>query len=182
MHRENPLGQPGRIAAFMTPSHSSRTALVIGWRELIRLPDIGIAEMHAKIDTGARTSALHAVDQTPFERAGRAWIRFRIPTTSQHDDIIAEAPLVDRRAIRNTSGIPQHRHVINTTLVLGPRKWHMDVSLADRGEMAFDLILGRTAIRRRNILVDPGKSFLTGHPVRKSARDGIIPVFAQNEE
>lgn len=164
------------------PKTKTHGPLVIGWRELIRLPDIGIAEMHAKVDTGARTSALHAVDQTPFERDGTPWIRFRIPTTGSHPDIIAEAVLADSRAIKNTSGIPQDRHVIRTTLVLGPRRWHIDLSLADRGEMAFDLILGRTAIRKRNILVSPGQSFLTGHPVHKNARSGPIPTAVTPNE
>lgn len=133
---------------------------MIGWRERIGLPDLGLGPIVAKIDTGARTSALHAVRIVPFQRDGADWVRFHIPharLVRAHD---CEAPLIGLRAITNTSGIPETRHVIRTTLVIGGRRLPIELSLADRGRMALPVILGRTAIRRHRFLVDPGKSFL----------------------
>lgn len=145
------------------PSHLARPATV-GWREIVSLPDLGVSRLKAKVDTGARTSALHAVDLAPFERAGLRWIAFRVPSGGAPPQGRSEAIVVDERPIKNTSGIPETRIVIETTLVLGRRHWIIEVSLADRGEMEFDLILGRTAIRRHRLLVNPGRSFLAGEP------------------
>ena len=143
---------------------------IIGWRELISLPDLGIGEMKAKIDTGARTSALHAENQEIFERDGEQWVRFSIPVPGKPRLTTVEAPLLDRRNIKNTSGQPEQRLVVRTTLRMGKRHWHIDVSLADRKKMEFDIILGRTAIRGRGLLVDSGRSFLAGKPTIRAAK------------
>ncbi|MBN9671459.1 ATP-dependent zinc protease [Roseibium aggregatum] len=137
---------------------------VIGWREIVSLPELGVFDMRAKIDTGARTSALHAEDWEVFDRDGRNWVRFRVPASRHHTVIKAEVPVLDERSIKNTSGVPEQRIVIRTLLHLGRHHWHVDVSLADRTNMGFDMILGRTAIRRHNVLVDAGRSFLAGKP------------------
>ncbi|MHA7777623.1 ATP-dependent zinc protease family protein [Roseibium sp. M-1] len=137
---------------------------IIGWREIVSLPELGVFDMRAKIDTGARTSALHAEDQEVFQRDGRTWVRFRVPASRHHSDYRAEVPVLDQRDIKNTSGVPETRIVIRTLLHLGNHHWHVDVSLADRSNMGFDMILGRTAIRRHNVLVDAGRSFLAGKP------------------
>ena len=140
----------------------------IGWREMVGLPDLDIDRIKAKIDTGARTSALHALDPRPFENAGSPWIGFSIPSPTHGLPIHCAAPVVDRRAIKNTSGIPETRPIIMTTLIIGRRRWHIEVSLSDRSEMEFDLILGRAAIRGHNLVVNPGKSFLAGPPVERA--------------
>lgn len=142
-----------------------RLGLTIGWRELVALPELAIAEMRAKIDTGARTSAIHAKDIELFEREGVRWVRFRVPASRHHKRFRIEAPVADQRDIKNTSGVPERRIVIQVLLVLGSHRWHVDVSLADREKMGFDMILGRTAIRNRGILVSPGRSFVAGPPV-----------------
>ena len=151
----------------MTQPHIPRAPLIIGWRERIALPELGVAEMHAKIDTGARTTALHATHIRIFQRDGEQWVRFHIPHAASVHARDCEARLVDRRAVKNTSGVPEERHVIETLLQMGGRRWHIEVSLTDRAEMVMPIILGRTAIRRHRILVDPGKSFLIGHPAPK---------------
>ena len=138
---------------------------VIGWREHIALPDFGSTELDAKIDTGARTSALHAVDLQVEKRDGEEWVSFHVPYLGEARTIRHSARIIDKRRIKNTSGIAQVRYVINTTLVLGTRQWQIEVSLADREKMKFDIILGRTAIRNRGLLVEPGKSYLAGPPV-----------------
>jgi hypothetical protein len=141
-----------------------RAPKIIGWREHVGLPGLGIASMPAKIDTGARTSALHAVDQQIVEIDGLAWVEFMIPVHNRRSRTRLRALLVEERDIRNTSGIAQTRLVIRSLLTMGQRSWLIDISLADREKMEFDLILGRTAIRKRSLLVDPGRSFFLGHP------------------
>ncbi len=163
---------PGEIARRSAPkapdgkTTAPRPRMEIGWREDIGLPDLGIGRLKAKIDTGARTSAIHAEDQVTFDREGRRWVAFTVPHAVPSR---VEAPILDEREIKNTSGRPERRIVIRTTLVLGTRRWHIDLSLADRAEMTFDIILGRTAIRKRRILVNPGRSFLAGPPGKSAA-------------
>ncbi len=145
----------------------SKKTTIIGWRETVGLPELGIVRLRAKIDTGARTSALHAVDLVPIERDGIPWIEFNVPLAGEPRTKRYAAPIADEREIKNTSGKPERRYVIKLVLVMGNRHWHIDVSLADREKMKFDMILGRTAIRSRKLFVDPGKSFLLGPPTWK---------------
>ena len=155
-------------ASDLTQQPPSRVPMTIGWREWIDLPELGVKRLKAKVDTGARTAALHAEDIEVFTREHREWVRFKI-TTGEEEAVwrVCERPLVDIREIKNTSGVPEPRYVINTSMRLGGRRWRIDVSLANRAEMGFELILGRTSIRRRNIVVNPGRSFLAGEPKKK---------------
>lgn len=141
-----------------------RVKAEIGWREYVGLPDLGAPKFRAKIDTGARTSALHATNQRPFRTASGDWIEFHIPVPGTPRSTRCKARVIERRQIKNTSGVAEERYIIKTTLVLGVRRWPIEVSLADRENMGFDLILGRTAVRRRRLLVDPGRSYLAGMP------------------
>lgn len=136
----------------------------IGWRERVGFPDLGIPVLRAKIDTGARTSALHAVNIEEFVQNGDEWVRFGAPLSDHGPITRCAARLVDTRAIKNTSGKPQDRYVVSTTIILAQRRWKIEVSLADRDNMGFPLILGRTAMRRHRLLVDPGRSYLAGEP------------------
>ena len=143
---------------------------VIGWQEHVALPDLQIDLLKAKIDTGARTSALHAIDLKVEQRGTEEWISFHVPRKGVSRTVRHEALVVDHRPIKNTSGIPQFRYVIKTKLVLGSRQWAIEVSLADRKKMKFDMILGRTAIRRHKLLVAAGKSYLAGNPTISSTQ------------
>ncbi len=138
----------------------ARTNEIIGWREYIGLPAFGITRMPAKIDTGARTSALHAERQELFEREGEQWVSFWFAPPGKRRLQQFEARVTDRRKIRNTGGAQELRLIIHTTLTLGRHKWGIDISLADRKRMEFDIILGRTAIRRKSVVVNPGRSFI----------------------
>lgn len=149
--------------------------LELGWRETISLPDLGITALRSKIDTGARTSALHAVDFELFERDGVRYVEFHVPLPGEPQWKRSSAPLVDDRAIKNTSGLPENRYVVETTLVIGRRHWHIEVSLADREQMEFDLIIGRTAIRGRRLLINPGRSYLAGSPVPLTGKSYALP-------
>ena len=150
--------------------HIPRAPLVIGWRECVGLPDLGISRIEAKIDTGARTSALHATDIEEFERDGAPWVRFHVPHQDTLHAADCTARLVDTRPVKNTSGEPDERMVIETMLVLNRRRWHIEVTLANRANMTMPLILGRTAIRRHRVLVDPGRS----HLLRQAMTKGTV--------
>lgn len=137
----------------------------IGWREHVALPELGIASMRAKIDTGARTSALNTDHMEHFERDGQHWISFTLPAAGRRSKVRYEAQLEDVRAIKNTGGIAEARPVIKTTMVLGKRAWVIEISLADRENMKFDMIVGRTALRTQRLIVNPGRSYLAGDPI-----------------
>lgn len=141
----------------------------IGWREHVALPDLGIESMRAKIDTGARTSALNTTELESFERDGQEWVRFALPAAGQKSMQRYEARLADTRDIKNTGGISEPRPIIETTIVLGKRSWVIEISLADRENMQFNMIVGRTALRAQRLVVNPGKSFLAGQPIRSTS-------------
>jgi hypothetical protein len=139
----------------------------VGWREWVALPDWGVPAIKAKIDTGARTSALHAFDIDTFERDGSTWARFLIHPwqDSGSDEIAVEAPLMDRRTVRSSSGASRLRPVVTTTIQLAGTLVPIEVTLTRRDEMGFRMLIGRQALRRR-FLVDPGRSYLGGKPAR----------------
>lgn len=135
----------------------------VGWREWLALPELGIERIKVKVDTGARTSALHAFDVESFERDGCTWVRFLVhPIQKDFDTTVeTEAPLVDRRHVRSSSGKATLRPVIRTTVRLGTELWPIELTLVRRDVMGFRMLLGRQALRRR-FVVDPGRSFLHG--------------------
>ncbi|WP_299416989.1 RimK/LysX family protein [uncultured Sulfitobacter sp.] len=141
-------------------SGTSAPPTVIGWHEAISLPDLNLLDFSIKVDTGAKTTALHAEDIEVFWRDGEKWVRFATQATAQNPIQICEQPVLTKRDITNTGGTPERRIVIRTPMVLGGRRWRIDVSLTDRANMRFPLILGRRALRGRNIVVHPAKSYL----------------------
>jgi len=115
------------------------------------------------VDTGARTSALHAVDLEPFERDGRSWLRFGVISRGRDEDtaLPTEAAVKEWRTVRSSNGETQHRPVIETRLELGDGAWEVELTLTDRSMMGFQLLLGRQALRNK-VVVDPARSFLLG--------------------
>jgi hypothetical protein len=135
----------------------------IGWREWLALPELGVRAVKAKIDTGARSSALHAFEIEVFASGGQPMVRFRIHPWQRdtEETIMAEAPLVGERLVRNSGGIETLRPVIVTQVELLSRRWPIELTLTSRDYMGFRMLLGREAVRRR-CLVDPGRSYLSG--------------------
>ena len=134
----------------------------VGWREWVSLPELGIDRIKAKIDTGARSSALHAHEVRFVRKGKRRLVRFRV-YPNQKDDrtfVEAEGEWLEERKVRSSSGNQSIRPVIRTTLEMGGRRWPIELTLTRRDAMGFRLLLGRQALKRR-CLVDPGASFLT---------------------
>jgi len=140
---------------------------VLGWREWLALPQLGIARIKAKVDTGARTSCLHAFYVQPFERDGATWVRFGIHPRQGDtaEEVHCEAPVVDQRRVRDSGGHEELRYVIETPVVVGGRQYPAEITLTDRDTMKFRVLLGRTAIRGHHV-VDPGRSFVQGRRKR----------------
>ena len=138
---------------------------VIGWREWAKIPELGIEHIKAKIDTGARTSALHAMHLQTFKHHGEAFVRFRVHPAQKHrrPELLCEAKLKDVRSVKNSGGQTEERYVIETTITIGEHDFTAEITLTNRAPMGFRMLLGRTALRRR-FLVNPGTSYLLSRP------------------
>ncbi|NES72331.1 MAG: ATP-dependent zinc protease [Okeania sp. SIO2D1] len=134
---------------------------LIGWREYLNLPELRVSQIKAKIDTGARSSALHAFEIETFEEAGRQKVRFKIHPLQKDDSqtICAQADILTRREVRNSGGKAELRIFIETIVELGGQRWPVEMTLTNRDVMGFRMLLGRQAVRQR-FLVDPGGSYL----------------------
>ncbi|GMN14282.1 ATP-dependent zinc protease [Altererythrobacter sp. MTPC7] len=129
----------------------------VGWRELVHLPDLGLRGIPAKIDSGARTSSLHGEVIEKFERDGEQFVRFAVDLGGVRQ--VCEAIHVDIRGITSSNGETQRRYVIKTPLKIGDTEFRAEISLADRSDMKFPMLIGRSSLRRR-FLVDSGHSWL----------------------
>jgi hypothetical protein len=147
------------MEARLTP----KEPLKIGWREWVSLPDLGVGAIKAKIDTGARTSALHAYQIEPFRRGGALWLRFELHPIQRGEasKVTCEARAIDERTVRNSGGGVERRYIIKTLLKLGEQAWSIELALANRDQMGFRMLLGRTALEGR-ALIEPGRSYLLG--------------------
>ena len=134
----------------------------IGWREWLALPELQVPAIKAKIDTGARTSALHAFFVTPFTKETRQMIRFGVhPLQKRLDvEIICEAPIKDFREVSDSGGHREMRYVIETTILIGDLPRQIEMTLTNRDNMKFRMLLGRTAMQGLHVI--PDQSYLTG--------------------
>lgn len=140
-----------------------KSKIIIGWREWVGLPDLGIDAIKAKVDTGAKTSAIHAYRIKEFRRDGRVWVRFYLHPLQRHrlPEIKCELPIADRRGVTSSNGERQERYVVRTSLRLGMGVWPVELTLTNRDEMGFRLLIGREALKGRAV-VDPEGSFSLG--------------------
>jgi len=133
---------------------------ILGWGEWVALPDLGLPAIKAKVDTGARTSALHAFSIEPVRSGRRRLVRFGVHPIQRRADIRVEciARLVDQRDVTSSNGDREKRYVISTPIRIGDREWEIEVTLTNRDAMSYRMLLGRQAISG-GILVDPASSF-----------------------
>lgn len=134
---------------------------VIGWREWVALPELGVKKIKAKVDSGARTSSLHAFDLKIYRRGKFEYASFKLHPTqrSSKGELQCTARILEYRRVKSSNGATQLRPVILTQLHLMGQIWEIELSLTNRDEMGFRMLLGRESIRKR-FLIDPGKSFL----------------------
>lgn len=142
----------------------TRVRPTIGWREWVELPDLGGAIVKAKIDTGARTSAIHAFGIESYDVDGEEWVGFDLHPVQRHKtpSVRVEARVKERRVVRSSNGVAEERYVIRTVMDLGVGRYPLDLTLANRDQMGFRMLLGRRALRNR-FLIDPSRSYLL-HP------------------
>lgn len=142
-----------------------------GWREWVQLPEAGIPWIKAKLDTGARTSAIHAYGVEPFERDGVEWVRFTVRPwqKSTDDEVVVECPVHDRRRVRSSSGHVQVRYVVRMRVVLVGREVDAEFTLSNRDKMGFRMLIGREALRQ-GFVVESGRSFLGGRAPKEMRR------------
>ncbi|MBO3277509.1 ATP-dependent zinc protease [Pseudomonas sp. Milli4] len=155
-------GKPPELPTLKTFDHLS----VIGLREWIALPELGMVGLRAKIDTGASTSCLHASEIVPFQRDGHPWVRFtaHLGTRVQRRHR-CEAPLVTMKTIKSSNGQSQTRYVIRTSLALGDRIWPVEFTLACRKTMRYRILLGSKALVQGQLVVNPGLAYVQEKPL-----------------
>lgn len=134
----------------------------IGWREWVSLPELGLQMIKAKVDTGARTSALHAFSLETFKEGNKDKIRFDIHPVQNNTTVVTTcvADVIDLRWVSDSGGHREERYVISTPLKIGERVYPIEITLTERDTMLFRMLLGRSAIRRQ-FLVNPARSFIT---------------------
>jgi hypothetical protein len=145
----------------------------IGWREWLSLPDLGVPAIKAKIDTGARSSALHTHDYQIVERDGLPFVIFRLHpfTDAPSIEIIREEPVTEFRVVKDSGGHAERRPFIRTRVLLGDHQWTIDLNLTNRERMTFRMLLGREAMNRRFRVVPEASYLLSPQPVQTLASD-----------
>ena len=141
----------------------------VGWREWVSLPDLGIPAIKAKIDTGAKTSALHTFHVESFEEDNKKYIKFEIHPLQKNSDTIIKcvSPVIDKRVVKDSGGHSEERFVISTPLHLGDLIVPIEITLTNREDMQFRMLIGRSALTKANIDVDPGTSYKFGRQLKQ---------------
>ena len=151
----------------------SKSLLTLGWREWVLLPELGLPWIKAKVDTGARTSCLHAFHVETFQKNGEDWVKFGIHPHQQETEteIYCEAKVLDQRVVSDSGGHKENRYVISTTIKINEICYPIEITLTNRDSMKFRMLLGRTAMENR-FVVNPEESYLMGkHEERKKNRN-----------
>ena len=139
--------------------------ITVGWREWCSLPELALTHIKAKIDTGAKTSCLHAFSVDPFTKNNEKWVRFGMHP-NQNDtlnEIYCEAKVLDEREVTDSGGHIEKRYVISTQLVIDNQTWPIELTLTNRDTMRFRMLLGRSAMAEK-FIVNPAESFMLGEP------------------
>lgn len=141
----------------------NRSKSIIGWREWCGFPELGLPGVLAKVDTGAKTSSLHAFKIEPFVKFGQPWVRFTVHPVQRHrlPEIRCEAPIVDERLVTSSNGKAEQRVVVTTRMKLGAHSFVTELTLSNRDEMGFRMLIGRQALAKR-FVVDTALSYTLG--------------------
>jgi ribosomal protein S6--L-glutamate ligase len=146
--------------------------VIVGSEEWCAFPHLGIPTVKARVDSGAKTSALHAINISPFQKEGENWVKFDInPIQNNTKTVIhCEAPLVDKRVVKSSSGFREQRYVIRAEIQIGETNWNVELTLTNRDSMGFRMLLGREAMSGR-LLVDPEQKYLLGQPTKEKLQE-----------
>ena len=153
-----------------------QTQIVIGWREWVSLPDLKLPVVKAKLDTGAKTSALHAFNIEPFFDRGRLRVSFQVHPLHEHLDVVVSctADVVDYRSVSDSGGHREKRYVIMTQIIIGGLAFSIEVTLANRESMTHKMLIGRAAMKQ--LMINPSRAFLLGKP------DQIIGAYRSKKK
>jgi len=154
--------------AIEKSQESSNQQLVVGWREWIKLPELDLVNIKAKVDTGARTSCLHAFSIKPYMENSQQRVEFQVHPKQRDTQTIrtCTADVIDQRVVTDSGGHKEERWVIETILSIGSHQWPIEMTLSPRDNMMFRMLIGRTALKRRAV-VDSSRSYLIGKKVKK---------------
>lgn len=148
----------------------SGNMIEIGWCEMVDIPSLGLFQVHAKMDSGAATSSIHATRIKPIIRDGLSYVEFWFQLNASEKSKRYEAPVIERRMVRSSNGKQQDRYVISAQFCFGTLCWNGQLTLANRRSMAFPLLIGRRALRR-GFLVNSGRRWVLGKPVHFGTTD-----------
>ncbi|MBE9068032.1 ATP-dependent zinc protease [Leptolyngbya cf. ectocarpi LEGE 11479] len=156
---------------------NSKQLSTIGWREWLSLPELGVPNIKVKVDTGARSSAIHAINIEQFEAHGIKKVRFQVaPVQSDNERLVmVETTLLEERAITDSGGHQQVRPVIMTSVCLGELQWPIELTLTNRDVMGFRMLLGRQAVKDR-FLVNPGQSYIQSQDISKEGSTDLTDL------
>ena len=137
--------------------------LHVGWKEWASLPELGVNAIEVKVDTGAKTSAIHSFDLEAFEKEGQSYVRFGLHPDrhSIENELYCEAKVVDQRVVSDSGGHKELRYVIETPIVMGDQQWPIQITLTCRENMAFRMLLGRQAMKDRLVVLADARHLLT---------------------
>lgn len=177
---KNPVDNNGNSPSDPSPEMPSSSLqqaggetdrILLGWREWVGLPDLGIARIKAKVDTGARTSCLHTFRTEPYTENGQRRVRFWVHPVQNnlHEVVECDAVVLDERTVSDSGGHRELRMVIETSLVVGDTIWPIEMTLTNRDSMRFRMLLGRTAMAERSIVL-PESSYLAGEPALRTKK------------
>jgi len=157
----------------------SNNKLILGSEEWCQFIDLGIPAIKARVDSGAKTSALHAINIAPFVKDGEKWVKFDINPIQNNTKTIVhcEAQLIDKRIVKSSSGYREQRYVIQTNITIGENSWQIEMTLTNRDSMGFRMLLGREAMSGR-ILVDPEKKYILG----ETTTENLVTLYPEAQE